>query len=218
LEERPEILNAADAMRRLLLLSFALACGAISARALPTAAQIKTAFDAIDTTQNSALSLDEWDHASFALFHAADKNKNDFIDADELQGSAIAQDTFLRADSDHDGRLSVAEFMEVRRALFRIADIDRDDNLVYVEFELLIVMEQVGWTDRNHDGRIELSELRESLTNAFAQFDADHDGHLAPAEAAYMPDTEFKRFDKNRDGQLTLEEFVNGYRAVLLGG
>src|SRR5471032_3620734 len=118
-------------MRRLLLLLFPLALGATAARALPIAAQIKTAFDAIDTSQNGALSLDEWDHASFALFHAADKNNNNFIDADELQGSAIAQDTFLRADTDHDGRLSVGEFMEVRRALFHIADIDHDNNLVY---------------------------------------------------------------------------------------
>lgn len=205
-------------MRRLLLFFFALALGAGVARALPTAAQIKTAFEAIDTTGNHALNLDEWDRASFALFHAADKNKNNFIDADELPGSAIAQDTFLQADTDHDGRLSVGEFMELRRALFRIADIDRDDNLIFVEYELLIVMEQVGWVDRNHNGRIELSELRESLAKAFEQLDTDHDGKLSAAEAAHMPAAEFQRFDKNRDGSLTLEEFVAGYRAALLSG
>jgi len=132
--------------------------------------------------------------------------------------SAIAQDTFLRADTDHDGRLSVSEFMELRRAIFRIADIDRDDNLTYVEYELLIVMEQVGWTDRNHDGRIELSELRESLGKAFEQLDPNHDGQLSPAEAVFMPEREFKRFDRNHDGQLSAEEFVNGYRTALLGG
>ena len=204
-------------MRRLLSFSLALACGIVSARALPTSAQIKTAFDAIDSSRNGAISLDEWDRASFALFSAADKNKNNFIDADELQGSAIAQDTFLHADTDHDGRLSVAEFTAVRRALFTIADIDRNENLDFVEFELLLVMEQVGWTDRNRDGRIQLSELRESLANAFTQLDADHDGALSAAEAAYMPEAEFKRFDKNRDGRLTIEEFIAGYRAALLG-
>ena len=204
-------------MRRLLLFLFTLALGVSAARALPTAAQIKTAFDAIDTTQNNALNLGEWDHASFALFRAADKNNHNFIVADELQGSAIAQDTFLRADTDHDGRLSVDEFMAVRRALFHIADIDHDDNLLYVEFELLIVMEQVGWVDHNHNGRIELSELRESLAKAFAQLDTDHDSNLSPAEAAHMPEAEFQRFDKNHDGRLSLEEFVAGYRAALLG-
>lgn len=197
---------------------FLMALGATAVRAMPTAMQIRAAFTAVDTSGNSAISVDEWDRASFALFHAADKNNNNFIDGDELQGSNIAQDTFLRADTDHDGRLSVGEFMELRRAIFHLADIDHDDYLVYVEFELLIVMEQVGWTDRNHNGRIELSELRGSLAKAFEQLDTDHEGKLSAAEAAYMPADEFKAFNKNRDGQLSLDEFIAGYRAALLGG
>lgn len=188
------------------------------ARAFPTAAQIRTAFTALDVSENDAIKPEEWDRASFALFHAADRNGDNFIDASELAGSGIAQDTFVRADTDHDGRLSVAEFMALRRAVFRIADIDQDDNLVFVEYELLIVMEQVGWTDRNHNGRIELSELRESLAKAFAQLDADHDGQLSATEAAYMPAAEFKKFDVNHDGQLSEEEFSAGYRAALLRG
>ena len=153
-----------------------------------------------------------------AEFKAADKNNDNFIDPSELAASAIAQDTFLRADTDHGGRLSVGEFMELRRAIFRIADIDHDDNLTYVEYELLIVMEHVGWVDRDHDGRIELSELKESLVKAFDQLDTDHDGKLSPAEAVFMPAREFKKFDANHDGFLSSEEFVNGYRIALLGG
>jgi Ca2+-binding EF-hand superfamily protein len=191
--------------------------GALTAQALPTAAQIRAAFVAMDTTGNDALNLDEWDRASFALFRAADKNKNDFIDPDELQASNIAQDTFLRADTDHDGRLSLTEFMELRRALFHLADIDRDDHLLYVEYELFIVMEQFGWNDRNRDGIIQLSELRETLVKAFEALDTDHDGQLSPPEAAFMPAAEFKAFDKNHDGGLTLDEFIAGYRATLMG-
>jgi Ca2+-binding EF-hand superfamily protein len=197
---------------------FVLTAGASAVHALPTAAQIRTAFSAMDTTGNAALNTDEWDRASFALFRAADKNKNDVIDADELQASTIAQDTFLHADTNHDGRLSISEFSELRRALFQIADIDHDDNLVYVEYQLLILMEQVGWNDQNHNGRIELSELRESLKKAFEQLDADHDGKLTAAEAAYLSATELKNLDKNGDSQITVDEFVAGYRAALLGG
>jgi len=204
--------------RSALSLLAALALLAPAARALPTAAQIKTAFAALDTTANDGINAEEWDRASFALFHAADKNNNDFIDAAELPASGIAQDTFLRADTNHDGRLSVAEFMELRRTLFQIADIDRDENLSLVEYELLIVMEQVGWTDRNRDGRIGLSELGESLAKAFAELDTDHDGQLTAAEAAYMPAAEFKKFDKDHDGKLSAAEFVAGYRAALLSG
>jgi len=188
-----------------------------AARALPTAAQIETAFNALNASRSGAITPAEWDRASFALFRAADKNNDDFIDAAEAQASGIPQDTFLHADTDHDGRLSVGEFMELRRAIFRIADIDRSDTLDRVEYELLILMEQVGWVDSNHDGRIELSELRASLTKAFEQLDTDHDGKLSPAEAGYMPAGEFERFDTNHDGWLTLQEFIAGYRAALLG-
>lgn len=204
-------------MRRLIIFLWVLAVGVTSARALPTAAQIKVAFDAIDTDKSGAISATEWDRASFALFRAADKNNNDFIDADELQGSSIAQDTFLHADTNHDGRLSIGEFMELRRAIFQVADIDRNEKLDPVEFELLVLMEQVGWVDRNQNGIIELSELRDSLAKAFEQLDLDHDGRLTAAETTYMPAKEFKTFDKNGDGQLSVDEFVAGYRKALLG-
>ena len=200
----------------LALAAFALLPAA--ARAFPTAAQIRTAFTALDLSENDAIKPEEGDRASFALLHAADRNGDNFIDPTELAASGIAPETFSRADTDHDGRLSVAEFMAMRRALFEIADIDQDDNLIFVEYELLIVMESVGWTDHNHNGRIEVSELRESLAKAFAQLDADHDGQLTAAEAAYMPEAEFKKFDTDHDGTLSAGEFSSGYRAALLTG
>ena len=204
-------------MRLVLLAALLLVLAAPSVRALPAAAQITAAFTALDTSANDAISLQEWDAASFALFRAADKNNNNYIDADELRGTSIAQDTFLRADLDRDGRLSVKEFMELRRSIFRIADIDRNDYLSYVEFELLILMEQVGWTDKNNNGRIELSELSDSLRHAFEELDTNHDGYLIPEEAAYMKPASFKSSDTNHDGKLTVEEFIAGYRAALLG-
>jgi Ca2+-binding EF-hand superfamily protein len=205
------------AMRLATLAAVLLALAAPLARAWPTAAQISAALAALDTTQNGALNADEWNRGSFALFRAADKNGNDFIEADELQASSIAQDTFLRADTDRDGRLSVGEFTALRRAIFTIADIDRDDNLSPYEFELLIIMEQVGWTDRNQNGRIELSELRDSLAKAFEQLDANHDSFVSAAEAGFMSATQFKKFNKQGGDRLSPDEFVNGYRALLLG-
>ena len=150
---------------------------------------------AIDTSaQNNAISLDEWDHASFALFHAADRNNNNFIDADELQGEpAIAQDTFLQADTDHDGRLSVyANSRSCAARSFTSRTSTTTTASSTSNSSCSVVMEQVGWVDRNHDGRIELSELRESLVKAFEQLDADHDGKLSAAEATHMPAAEFK--------------------------
>lgn len=188
-----------------------------AARSFPTAAQIKTAFDAIDTSGNDAIALDEWDKASFALFRAADKNNNGFIDPEELQANSIPQETFLRADTDHNGKLAPAEFVAWRRTLFRLADIDRNGTLDRTEYELMIIMEQVGWSDNNGNGRIELSELRESLTKAFSEIDTDQDGFLTAEGAKFMTAEQFKRFDTNHDGKLSLEEFIAGYRAAILG-
>ena len=204
-------------MRSALLTAGWLTLALPAAHALPTAAQIRTAFAALDTTDNAAISATEWDAASFALFRAADKNNNNVIDAAELQGSLIAQDTFLRADTDRDGRLNVSEFMELRRAIFRIADIDRDEFLNFTEYELFLVMEQVGWLDRNQNGRIELSELADSLRKAFEQLDGDQDRRLSPAEAGYLPAAAFKKFDTDSDGKLSADEFVLGYRNALAG-
>jgi len=202
-------------MRSTLCAASLLALLVPAAHAFPTAVQLRTAFTALDTSDNQAISVAEWDAASFALFRIADKNANNLIDATELQDSAIAQDTFLRADTDRDGCLSVREFMDVRRSLFYIADIDRDDFLSFLDYELLIVMEQVGWVDRNQNGRIEFSELSDSLAKAFALLDADHDGRLSAAEAGYLSPEAFKKFDAHGNGALTPAEFDAGYRAAL---
>lgn len=201
-------------MRLPLLALLALASAVSTLRAaLPKAAEIAAAFRALDTSGNGAISLSEWDRGSFALFSAADKNNNNFIDPEELAGSNVAQDTFRRIDTDHDGRLSISEFMELRRDIFAVADIDRDDSLLLVEYELLVVFEAIGWFDRNQTGRIEVTELRETLTKAFEMLDTNHDGKLDATETAYMQPDRFKRFDRNQDGTLTLEEVVMGYRA-----
>jgi hypothetical protein len=183
---------------------------------LPTAAQVKTAFTAVDGDRDARINSKEWDHASFALFLAADRNNDDFIDRNELAASNLAPDTFLRSDVDRDERLSVREFTDLRRAIFNTADIDRDDVLTPVEFELLILMERVGWQDANQNGRIELSELSTSLGKAFTELDSDRDAALSDAEAAYMRPAVFKLYDTSGDGKLSREEFVQGYRRELI--
>jgi Ca2+-binding EF-hand superfamily protein len=192
-----------------------LASGAL-AFTLPTAAQVRTAFNAVDGDSNARLEGKEWDIASFALFRAADKNNDDFIDRSELASSNLAPDTFLRSDVDRDDRLSVREFTDLRRAIFNTADIDRDEVLTPVEFELLILMERVGWQDANQNSRIEMSELSASLGKAFAELDADRDAALSEKEAAYMRPAIFKLYDTDRDGRLSREEFVQGYRRELI--
>jgi Ca2+-binding EF-hand superfamily protein len=201
--------------RLLLVLGALLLSFGSTARALPVAAELKSAFAAIDADHDSAISLGEWENASFALFRSADRNNDNSLDPSELGGTTITQDTFLLIDEDHNGRLSIAEFMRLRRAVFTAADIDRGDSLSLVEFELLTLLAQTGWTDRNHNGRIEPSELKAALIQAFGQIDDNHDGFLSTTEAAYMPSEQFKLSDVDHDERLSQDEFVTGYLKAL---
>jgi Ca2+-binding EF-hand superfamily protein len=205
-------------MKTRLLLAFGalfLLLPAARALNLPSAAEVKGAFDAIDADHDGSISLDEWEKASFAIFHAADKNNDNYLDLSEIAGTSITQDTFMLADEDHDGRLSIAEFMRLRRAVFTAADIDRNDSLSFVEFELLTLLAQTGWTDRNHNGRIEPSELKAALAGAFSQLDVKKAGVLTPRDVAYMSSDQFQLCDDNKDGRLTQDEFVRGYLKAL---
>jgi Ca2+-binding EF-hand superfamily protein len=60
--------------------------------------------------------------------------------------------------------------------------------------------------------------LSASLIRAFVALDLDRDGALTSAEAEYMRAEAFKRYDANQDGKLSREEFVEGYRAEMIGG
>jgi Ca2+-binding EF-hand superfamily protein len=195
-----------------------LLAGAAFGMDLPPAGKIRTAFDAVDASRRGTIDSGKWDEASFALFRAADRNNDDFIDREELRAGNMAPDTFLRADFNRDERLSVGEFTELRRAMFHTADIDRDDRLTRAEFELLILMERVGWQDANQNGRIEMSELMSSLLLAFGGLDTDADAALSETEAAYMRPEAFRRYDTDRNGRLSRDEFVQGYRTEMIAG
>lgn len=189
-----------------------LAAGASSLRAMPSAAQVTTAFREIDTDRSNTISAAEWQQASFALFRAADINDNDFIEKEELKASTLAPDTFLRLDADGDGRLSVEEFMHQRRAMFATADFNGNGVLSLLEFELLLVYEAVGWRERNEPAQLPVAQLRVVAEKLFKLLDQSADGYLDRTEAAYMQPARFERFDQDKDGKLSPAELASGYR------
>lgn len=194
----------------------ALGIPALAQAAMPPAADIRRDFTALAAADSPrSITAEEWESASFSLFQATDKNKDNFLDATEVGTGAISRETLAAADENHDGKLSVTEFMQVRRAVFKAADIDRDDTLTYYEFELLVLIGQTGWTDNNRNGRIEVSELKEALLQAFTKLDANHDGKLTQEEAAYMGASQWKVADTDQNGSLTTEEFSHGYLLTL---
>lgn len=67
---------------------------------------------AADTASDDATS------AAAAIFHKMDANEDGYITPEEAVGT-ISGDAFNKADTDHDGKLSLAEFMAAKLAMAR---------------------------------------------------------------------------------------------------
>jgi Ca2+-binding EF-hand superfamily protein len=88
-------------------------------------------------------------------------------DLQRVQAAARAklQAEFKQLDTNHDGQLSLPEFM----AIGTVKANQSPQQLV----QLL---------DTNHDGKVSAEEFRAARLRQFNQFDANHDGILTPAE------------------------------------
>ena len=72
--------------------------------------------------------------------------------------------------------------------------------------------EVMATADKNHDGRIDLAEFNQRMTEVFFFADTDKDGKLSWEEIhAVVVDADPERFkaaDTDGDGKLSLEEFM----------
>ncbi len=185
---------------------------AVASAALPSTADIRKTFDAVDTSGNVAISSDEWDKATPALFKQLDRNNDGFLDRAELGDQQVTSSLYASTGLNPNAKLSLADFTELRRSVFGFADVDHDDNLSFVEYELLTLFERFGCDDRNHNGRIEPSELRAALTHAFQELDTDHDGVLSPEESGFLSNVRRTSINKLGDGKVTVDAFIGAYR------
>lgn len=91
---------------------------------------------------------------SFTLFKPTEANCDNFLSSNEIGTGTFSVETFLTADTDQDGKLSIGEFMNLRRAIFRAADLNRDDFLKINDYESFHLPAQFDWNDRNKNGRL----------------------------------------------------------------
>lgn len=187
----------------------------ISAGKLPSHADILKVYLAFDGTRNGALGPREWRQASLVLFDAMDRNHDGVIERSEIGNNALIREAFPSFDEAREGKLTKQEFIELRDTIFRAADIDRNNYLTFVEYELLVLLRRTGWTDRNRDGHIEMSELGAMLARAFSLLDSNHDDVLTADETTLFAPANREAMDPNKTGRVTPEQLVNGYRFLL---
>lgn len=101
----------------------------------------RAAFAETDTNRDGVVDHEEFHERIVEIFYMADRNKDGFLDAEEIK-VLVFPDDFRDEDRDHDGRISLREFMRVRLADFDKADTDHDGFLSVDE--VVAIYEQKG--------------------------------------------------------------------------
>lgn len=108
------------------------------------------------------------------------------------------KDAFLREnDTDHDGRVTAAEFAAARAAKYRTFDLDGDGRVSEAEY----VGEFSARFEKDASGKPKLPEgqLKQAHVR-FGVLDTDKDGNLSLAEFNASGERMFDRLDSNGDG------------------
>jgi Ca2+-binding EF-hand superfamily protein len=88
------------------------------------------------------------------------------------------------ADTDGDGTIDRLEFLERMREAFFFLDANKDGFLTLEEYQRLEGADPRGFAraDRNHDGKLSLTEFLEAVNADFDAADTNHDGVLDDEE------------------------------------
>ncbi len=113
--------------------------------------------------------------------------------AAQLRERPIGEDWFSRADANHDGVVTRAEYQAYRLDLFGRLDRNGDAMVSPADFPRLAsagpklyrrLTQVLEEADRNNDGAVSREELNASPMRFFERLDTDHDGKVTAAEAA----------------------------------
>lgn len=196
-------------------LCLALAALVSQVQALPSADSIRSAFEQMDPNRDQRISLVEWDQHSFALFRAADTNRDGSLDAEEIHAGPGPSETFTKFDANQNGRLEIDEFMQLRRKLMQVADFNGSDTIDRPEFEIFTLLAEVGWEDTDNNGRLSFSELRAGLAKVFQLADTNQDGVLNETEASFLRTLSYAAITEH--GPLSPSRLYVYYRNQLTG-
>lgn len=100
-----------------------------------------------------------------------------------------------KADADHDGRISRAEFVAARAADLAKLDRNGDGVISRADFGRILKFRPKAGTridamiaalDGDHDGKVTQAEIAAAPTLLFDRADADHDGYVDKAELTQL--------------------------------
>ena len=107
------------------------------------------------------------------------------------QFAAKAREHLMAMDTDHDGKISKAEFAaraESMGGMRAMRHHDGDQAAAGGAAKHRDPSKMFDRLDTNHDGYLDATEMNAMLARRFARMDANHDGILTPDERHYMHD------------------------------
>ncbi|PNU06653.1 EF-hand domain-containing protein [Novosphingobium guangzhouense] len=142
--------------------------------------------------------------AALALALAASQGAAAQSNEERRAAPGHGKEAFLREnDSDHDGRVTAAEFTAARTAKYHTFDLDGDGKVSEAEY--------VGeFTARFKDAKVPEGQLKQAHVR-FGVLDTDKDGNLSLAEFNASGDRMFKKLDSNGDGVVDAADTSGSY-------
>jgi len=182
---------------------------------LPLHAEVRAAFLALDTSGNGGITLEEWRSDGDTRFWRRDRDGDGYLTTLEIGDNAMMFELFVHADQRADGRLERREFGRLRELIFQDADLMNDGSLVFIEYELLMLLRRSGWTDTSGYGRILPTQLHVVLEKSMPLLDRNRDGVLHGRERGFFSPAHLEIMDPRGTGRIDLEQIYRGYRFLL---
>ena len=163
-------------------------------------------FEMLDTDKNGTITPTEMDAAAAVRFARADTNHDGYVSLTEAKTFLHAD---LPADTNGDGRVSQAEYQTSRRNLLMRADANKDGVISRAEWTNAAAMLQAAVVQTGFDGGGLIGQA-----GLFDVVDADKNGSISPAEIDAVSAARFAKLDGNHNGNLTRAELYTAATAV----